>query len=64
MKNEIFAELLDSAHEAVEHARGKRRLRATTLPIPPKQLRCRDATSTPRVTHARSSRQRSHKIDS
>ena len=64
MKNEIFAELLDSAHEAVEHAQGKRRLRTTTLPIPPKELRRRDATTTPRLTRARSSRQRSHKIDS
>ena len=39
MKNEIFAELLDSAHEAVEHAQGKRRLRATTLPIPVRTAR-------------------------
>ena len=63
MKNEMFAELLDSAYEAVERAQGKRKLRTMTLSIQPKQLRRRDAT-TPRVTHARSSRQRSRKIDS
>ena len=59
MKNEIFAELLDSAHEMVEHAQGKRKLRTMTLSIPPKPLRRRDAASTARVTPARSSRQRS-----
>ncbi len=64
MKNEMFAELLDCAHEAVEHTQGKRRLRTTTLPIAPKPLRRRDATTTARVTRARSSRQRSRKIDS
>jgi hypothetical protein len=64
MKNEMFAELLDSAHEAVEHAQGKRKLRTMTLSIPPKPLRRRDATTTPRITHARPSRPRSRKIDS
>ena len=38
MKNEMFAELLGSAHEALEHAQGKRSLRTTTLPLPPKAL--------------------------
>ena len=38
MKNEMFAELLGSAHEALEHAQGKRSLRTTTLPLPPKSL--------------------------
>ena len=64
MKNEMFTELFDSAHAAREHAQGKRRLRTTTLPIPPKALRRRDATTTARVTRARSSRQESRKIDS
>lgn len=30
-------ELLDSAHEALEHSRGQRSLRTTTLRLPPKQ---------------------------
>ena len=64
MTNEIFAELLDSAHEAVEHAQGKRKLPTMTLSIPPKPLRRRDATGTARVTRARSSRQGSRKTDS
>jgi putative transcriptional regulator len=38
MKNEMFTELLGSAHEALEHAQGKRNLRTTTLPLPPKPL--------------------------
>ena len=38
MKDETFAELLGSAHEALEHAQGKRSLRTTTLPLPPKSL--------------------------
>ena len=38
MKKEMFAELLGSTHEALEHAQGKRRLRTTTLPLPPKPL--------------------------
>lgn len=36
MKNELFADLLGSAHEALEHAKGKRSLRTTTLMAPPK----------------------------
>ncbi len=39
MKKEVFAELLGSAHEALEHAQGKRSLRTTTLPLPPKSLK-------------------------
>ena len=38
MKDETFTELLGSAHEALEHAQGKRSLRTTTLPLPPKSL--------------------------
>ena len=38
MKDEAFTELLASANEALEHAQGKRSLRTTTLPLPPKSL--------------------------
>ena len=38
MKTEMFTELLGSAHEALAHAQGKRSLRTTTLPLPPKSL--------------------------
>src|SRR5712671_5229592 len=38
MKNETFTELLGSVHEALEHVQGKRSLRTTTLPLPPKSL--------------------------
>lgn len=38
MKNDMFTELLGSAHEALNHAQGKRSLRATALPLPPKPL--------------------------
>jgi putative transcriptional regulator len=38
MKKETFTELLGSAHEALEHAQGKRSLRTTTLMLPPKPL--------------------------
>ena len=38
MKDNTFTELLSSAHEALDHARGKRSLRTTTLPLPPKSL--------------------------
>jgi putative transcriptional regulator len=38
MKDDMFTELLGSAHEALEHAQGKRSLRTTTLPLPPKSL--------------------------
>jgi len=35
MKKELFAELMESAGEALEHARGKRDLRTTVLPAAP-----------------------------
>ncbi len=35
MDQKIFAELLESANEALEHAKGKRELRTTELPPPP-----------------------------
>ena len=38
MKNEMFTDLLGSAHEALAHTQGKRSLRTTTLPLPPKPL--------------------------
>ena len=38
MKDETFTELVGSAREALEHAQGKRSLRTTTLPLPPKSL--------------------------
>ncbi len=38
MKNALFAELMRSATEALEHARGKRELRTTFLPAPPKPM--------------------------
>jgi putative transcriptional regulator len=38
MKDEAFTELLGSAHEALDHAQGKRNLRTTKLPLPPKSL--------------------------
>jgi putative transcriptional regulator len=38
MKDELFAELMQSASEALEHAQGKRELRTTVLPDPPKPM--------------------------
>jgi DNA-binding transcriptional regulator YiaG len=38
MDKKTFAELLESAGEALEHAQGKRDLRSTVLPPPPKPL--------------------------
>src|SRR2546426_12552142 len=38
MDQKIFAELLESANEALEHAKGKRELRTTELPPPPKPV--------------------------
>jgi putative transcriptional regulator len=38
MKDETFTELLASTNEALEHAQGKRNLRTTALPLPPKSL--------------------------
>jgi putative transcriptional regulator len=42
MKKNLFAELLDSAQDALEHAQGKRELRTTLLPSPPKPMTARD----------------------
>ena len=38
MEQKVFAELLESANEALEHAQGKRELRTTELPTPPKPV--------------------------
>ena len=38
MDNKLFAELLQSANEALEHAKGKRELRTTELPPPPEPV--------------------------
>jgi putative transcriptional regulator len=38
MENELFAELLQSTKEALEHAKGKRDLRTTVLPAAPKPM--------------------------
>lgn len=42
MKKELFAELMRSAGEAVEHARGKRELRTTVLPDAPAAMSADD----------------------
>jgi putative transcriptional regulator len=52
MKNEMFTELLGSAHEALEHAHGKRSLRTTTLPLPPKPLNGRAVKRLRATLHA------------
>ena len=39
MDTKVFAELMESAGEALEHARGKRELRTTVLPEPPAPMR-------------------------
>lgn len=39
MDPKVFAELMESAGEALEHARGKRELRTTVLPAAPKPMR-------------------------
>jgi putative transcriptional regulator len=38
MDQKLFAELLESANEALEHAKGKRELRTTEVPPPPKPV--------------------------
>ena len=38
MDEKIFAQLLESANEALEHAKGKRELRTTELPPAPKPV--------------------------
>jgi putative transcriptional regulator len=52
MKDETFTELLGSAHEALEHAQGKRSLRTTTLPLPPKALNGRAVKRVRATLHA------------
>jgi putative transcriptional regulator len=52
MKNEMFTELLGSAHGALEHAQGKRNLRTTTLPPPPKPLNGRAVKRLRATLHA------------
>lgn len=42
MKKELFAELMGSMGDALEHARGKRELRTTVLPRPPAAMRADD----------------------
>ena len=42
MKKDLFAELIQSAQDAHEHAAGKRELRTTVLPSPPKPMSARD----------------------
>jgi hypothetical protein len=42
MEPRLFAELLESAHQALEHARGKLELRTTTLPPPPPSMGARE----------------------
>ena len=49
MKKETFDELMASTHEALDHARGKRSLKTTTLPRPLKPM---NATSVKRVRTA------------
>src|SRR5437667_12609432 len=38
MDQKLFAGLLESANEALEHAKGKRELRTTELPPPPRRV--------------------------
>ena len=38
MEKDLFRELMTSAGEALEHAQGKRALRTTELPAPPKPM--------------------------
>lgn len=42
MKRELFAELMESMGEALEHARGKRDLRTTVLPAAPAAMSADD----------------------
>lgn len=42
MKEKLFADLMESMGEALEHARGKRALRTTVLPPAPEPLSARD----------------------
>jgi putative transcriptional regulator len=42
MKEELFTELMESVQEALAHAKGKRDLKTTILPSPPKPMHARD----------------------
>lgn len=42
MERKLFEELLESANEALAHAKGKRDLRTTVLSAPPKPMGARD----------------------
>lgn len=42
MNEKVFAELLESAKEALEHAEGRRDLRTTVLPPSPQPMRARE----------------------
>ena len=42
MDDKLFDELLESAHEALEHAEGKLQLRTTILPEPPKPMTAKE----------------------
>lgn len=42
MKKELFAELMESMGEALDHARGKRELRTTALPEAPRAMSASD----------------------
>jgi putative transcriptional regulator len=52
MKNETFTELLAAANEALDHAQGKRNLRTTALPRPPKPLNGRAVKRLRAALHA------------
>jgi len=52
MKDNLFAELMQSATEALEHARGKRDLRTTILPEPPKPMKSREIKRLRERVHA------------
>ena len=42
MKNALFAELMDSMHDALDHSRGKRELRTTVLPSAPAPMTAKE----------------------
>ncbi len=52
MKREVFAELLESAKEALEHSKGKLELRTTVLPPPPRPMRSMDVRKLRDQLHA------------
>jgi putative transcriptional regulator len=59
MKKELFAELMGSMGEALDHARGKRELRTTVLPAAPAAMnaadirKLRDSLNTSQAVFAR-----------